>query len=499
MRRRLNPFGRFRSLQARFLAINLPLVLLSVVLLFGAFEYNAYTRALDELDAKLERIVASQSAVLAESVWNLDTERIQLILQANADDPDIRSLVVYDDMGNFLGGVGQADRSIWSGPLAAGENIVYSRGDRSEIIGRLQVALTDARVRAAFHDRMALAAALGGLIVLSVVVAALAANRWTIGIPLQRLLHSIDRTESGGARYPVDWQSADEIGAVVDAFNRMQARQQRYESALHKARDELERRVAERTAELARARDAAEAANKAKTGFLANMSHELRTPLNAVIGFAEVLESEVLGELGNSRYRDYARDIRESGTHLLDLINDLLDLSKAEAGKLELNEEPVDLQDAVEVSIAMVQPRAEAAQVTLVNAVPDALPPINADDRKIKQVLLNLLTNAVKFTPAGGEVRIEAERGDGGLHIAVTDTGIGIAEDDLGRVMEPFAQVDTSFARKYEGTGLGLPLVKSLVELHGGELRISSTPGEGTRVVAVLPSTRLASEADAAE
>jgi signal transduction histidine kinase len=494
-----NPLGRFRSLQARFLAINLPLVLASVVLLFGAFEYNAYSRALGELEAKLDRIVASQSAVLAESTWNLDTERIQLILQATADDPDIRAAVVHDDMGNFLGGVGQARETAQSGPLVAGEKIVYSRADRSEVIGELRVALTDARVRADFHDRMVLAATLGGLIVLSVVISALVANRWTIGIPLRRLLHSIDRTESGGARYPVEWRSADEIGAVVDAFNRLQARQQRYESALHKARDELERRVAERTAELARARDAAEAANKAKTGFLANMSHELRTPLNAVIGFAEVLEGEVLGELGNSRYRDYARDIRESGTHLLDLINDLLDLSKAEAGKLVLTEEPVDLGEAVEVSIAMVQPRAEAAQVTLINDVPDALPPVTADDRKIKQVLLNLLTNAVKFTPAGGEVRIAVSQDSGGVQVAVTDTGIGISAADLERVMEPFAQVDSSFARKYEGTGLGLPLVKSLVELHDGRLRIDSAPGEGTRVVVVLPAARIASEIDAAE
>jgi signal transduction histidine kinase len=271
----------------------------------------------------------------------------------------------------------------------------------------------------------------------------------------------------------------------------MQARQQRYETELRQARDNLERRVAERTAELARARDAAEAANKAKTGFLANMSHELRTPLNAVIGFAEVLEGEVLGPMGNRRYTDYAKDIRESGRHLLALINDLLDLSKAESGKLELDEREMDPEEAVCQCLGMVQPRAEAAEVLLHSRIPDDLPKIYADERKIKQVLLNLLTNAVKFTPAGGEVSAEVEWDGTHLRFVVTDAGIGIAQDDLEKILQPFVQVDSSLNRKYEGTGLGLPLVKSLVELHGGELDIHSEPGQGTRVKVQLPAERV--------
>jgi signal transduction histidine kinase len=489
---------RIRSLQARFLAINVPLVLFATAVLFGVFELTAHHRAMNELRDKLARVCEGQAELLSDSLWTLDRDRVQLILASIDDDPDVRGAVVHDDMGNRLARIGRLPDSP-EGPLVARRTIRYDGPDGPEVVGRLTLALTDRRVVHGTEQRIMLAGLLAGLLMLAAVLSALVANRWTIGIPLQRLLDSIDRTESGGVRHAVEWHSHDEIGAVVKAFNQMQARQQRYESALRAARDELERRVAERTAELARARDAAEAANKAKTGFLANMSHELRTPLNAIIGFAEVLHNEVLGPIGNTRYRDYAGDIRESGTHLLELINDLLDLSKAEAGKLELNETLVDLHEAAATTLAMVEPRAEAGGVYLYNALPQRLPAVQADDRKIKQVLLNLLTNAIKFTPAGGTVRLEAAVKDGPVELAVADTGIGIAEDDIARIMEPFAQVDSSLARRYEGTGLGLPLVKSLMELHGGELTIASTPGTGTRVAVRLPADRVvAADAPAA-
>ncbi len=483
------PWLRARSIRASFLAINVPLVLIALLTLFGFFEYSAHSRAMSALHDKLERLGANQAAVLAESLWNLDHERVQLILEASADDPDIRGMAVYDDMDNKLGAVGSIDDRDDAG-LTARRTIRYSVDGQSETIGTFVVALTDARIQARTRERIVFAAVLAGLVLLSVVVSAVIANRWTIEIPLQRLLDSIDRTESGGQRYPVRWQSHDEIGAVVTAFNRMQARQQRYEEELHRARDDLERRVAERTAEYARARDEAEAANKAKSGFLANMSHELRTPLNAIIGFAEIMENEALGRLGSPRYLEYAKDIRASGQHLLGLINDLLDLSKAEAGKLELNETGFDLRDVIEQALAMVQPRAAKAQISLRRVLVDDPPQVWADERKIKQVLLNLLSNAVKFTPAGGKVTVELLWDGTRPGFAVIDTGIGISEEDISQVMQPFNQVDSSFNRKFEGTGLGLPLAKSMVELHGGELSVDSRPGAGTRMTVRLPQER---------
>jgi PAS domain S-box-containing protein len=236
---------------------------------------------------------------------------------------------------------------------------------------------------------------------------------------------------------------------------------------------------------------AAEGANRAKSEFLANVSHELRTPLNAVIGFSEIMVSALLGPLPDA-YRDYASDINSSGKHLLDLINDVLDLSKAEAGRLDLAEEMIEVEDVVEASLRFVRERAERLGVHLDTRLPPNLPRLLADERKVKQILLNLLSNAVKFTEAGGRVGVEAALAiDGGLDLTVADTGIGIRAEDIPVAMATFGQVDSSLSRRYEGTGLGLPLVKALIERHGGQLSLQSEPGVGTRVTVSFPPARV--------
>ncbi len=246
-----------------------------------------------------------------------------------------------------------------------------------------------------------------------------------------------------------------------------------------------------REEELRTARDHAEMASRSKTEFLANMSHELRTPLNAIIGFSEVLKEEMFGAIGNERYVTYAHDIHDSGMLLLDIINDILDVSKAEAGKLELHEEPVDIRNTVMSSLRLIRARAAEGDLRLKLDIPRGLPPLMVDQRMLKQILINLLSNAVKFTPAGGEVTISVECRKGEVAFSVADTGIGIDEKDLGRALEPFAQVDSAFSRQHQGTGLGLPLVKSLVELHGGRLSIESRLGQGTRVTVHLGADRV--------
>jgi len=250
---------------------------------------------------------------------------------------------------------------------------------------------------------------------------------------------------------------------------------------------------------LRNAKEEAEAASRGKSGFLATMSHELRTPLNAIIGFSEMMLREVLGDLGNAQYRDYAADIHESGTHLLQIINDILDLSKAEAGKLELHEDVFDLRDTLRSVRQLTTARICSGGLSDRFEIEPEMPLMRADERKTKQVLLNLVTNAVKFTQPGGHVEIRGHFDpDAGIVLKVKDTGIGISRRDLDRVLQPFEQVDSTISRAHQGTGLGLPLVKAIMELHGGSVVLESAVGVGTCVTVTFPANRAVLEEKAA-
>jgi signal transduction histidine kinase len=233
-------------------------------------------------------------------------------------------------------------------------------------------------------------------------------------------------------------------------------------------------------------------ANKSKSEFLATMSHELRTPLNAIIGFSDIIKRELFGSIENERYADYAKDIHSAGSHLLSIINDILDLAKAESGKLQLNEHEFDLTETLEACVRMCAGRADAGRIEMIFFGGQSEIRALADERLILQVVANLLTNAIKFTPENGTVRIYVTATpQKGIIITVTDTGIGIAPENVERVLRPFEQVENSYARKHGGSGLGLPYAKRLVELHGGELRIESELGKGTSVTVSLPANRL--------
>jgi signal transduction histidine kinase len=237
--------------------------------------------------------------------------------------------------------------------------------------------------------------------------------------------------------------------------------------------------------------DRAEAASMAKSAFLANISHELRTPLNAIIGFSEMIQGQIWGPLGSEKYLSYVDDIAASGRHLLDLINNILDLAKAEAGKLALFEETVNLSDIAETCARMVSPRAEAGQLTLSLSLTEHPMLVRGDMSKLRQIILNLLSNAIKFTPAGGKVELKLQHAaDGGGMLTVADTGIGMASDDIPKVLQPFVQIDNRLARRYEGTGLGLALSSTFVDLHGGNMVIESALGKGTHVTVKLPPAR---------
>lgn len=286
---------------------------------------------------------------------------------------------------------------------------------------------------------------------------------WSLIEPVKQMDASLRKIASGDFSQEVEVGNRDELGALATNLNRM--------------RDQLGRLYSQ-----------LEAANRHKSEFLAAMSHELRTPLNAVLGFSEILLQRMFGPL-NEKQEEYLRDIRESGAHLLSLINDILDLSKVEAGRMELEVTVFDLPQAITNALILVRERAMRHELIL-NVVIDAgVATIKADERKIKQILLNLLSNAIKFTPEGGRITVQATPRNGYVEVSVRDTGIGIAPEDQGAVFEEFRQVGSS-AAKQEGTGLGLALCRKFIELHGGKIWVDSEVGTGSAFIFALPVTR---------
>jgi signal transduction histidine kinase len=294
-----------------------------------------------------------------------------------------------------------------------------------------------------------------------------------VATPIRRLKKAAVSIAEGHFDLPALPSGGDEVGQLAKRFS------------------EMARKLQTLMGDLRGRADAAEGANRAKSAFLAHVSHELRTPLNAIIGFSEILRAEPQGPLGSDRYRDYVGDIHNSGNHLLKLVNDLLDMAKAEAGRLEIREDVVDMQEVADACAALLDPMCKSSRVELQAAVAVNDRCLRGDEVRLRQILLNLLNNAVKFTPPGGQVSLDIGwNADNAMTVQIKDTGIGIASDDLSRVLQPFGQAGDIMTRRHQGTGLGLPLTKALVELHGGRLEIESELGQGTAVRITFPPER---------
>ncbi len=299
--------------------------------------------------------------------------------------------------------------------------------------------------------------------------------------PIRAIRGVMERRRAGDAGARVAFHRSDEFSEVARALNETLDRE-----------DEQGRELMQINEQLSQSVIRSESASVAKSSFLANMSHELRTPLNAVIGFSEVIREQTFGPVGDRRYIEYAKDIMAAGQHLLQLINDILDFSKIEAEKEELNEGVVEVAGLVHSSVSIVRGQAERKEIEIAVELEEAIPRFKGDERKLRQSLINLLSNAVKFTPSGGDVAIRSWcREDSGLVMQVADTGIGIAQEDIPKALSQFGQVDSDLNRTYEGTGLGLPLTKALIELHGGSFDLQSKVGAGTTVTVRLPASRI--------
>lgn len=305
---------------------------------------------------------------------------------------------------------------------------------------------------------------------------------------------SIERAFSAGATSfltkPLNWRLLIQHIRFVNRAAQVEHSLARHVRELEQKRHELE----DTTRALAVALSEADAASNAKSDFLAAMSHELRTPLNAIIGFSEMLKSELAGPLGHPRYHEYVGDVLQSGRHLLSLVNDVLEFSRGNSGRLELGSEEFYPGDVIEEATRNVVQQAAAAKLSINADPPPAGLYLCGDRRRVCQVLINLLANAVKFTPPGGTITIRTYRDAGSFAICVSDTGIGIAPEDIPKALERFSQVGPSLVRRSEGAGLGLALVKQIMELHGGSLSIESTPNIGTAVTIRFPNARVLSE-----
>ncbi|HAO37081.1 MAG TPA: histidine kinase, partial [Hyphomonas sp.] len=280
------------------------------------------------------------------------------------------------------------------------------------------------------------------------------------------------------------------VGVDVTENVRNEEELRKQKAKMHKTALDLERsegRERELSRKYSEEKAKAEHAAHTKSAFLANMSHELRTPLNAINGFSEILSNELYGPMGDERYKGYAQDILTSGQHLLDMINDILDMAKIEAGKMTIDPQPIDPVDPVDAAVRMIRRKAEDKEIEMVLDAQPNMPEIDADHRAIRQMVLNLVSNAIKFTDAGGKITVAVEQRGPEIYVGVTDTGIGIPAEDLPRLATPFEQVSGTKDRNYEGTGLGLALTKSFAEMHGGRMILSSIEGEGTTVAFTLP------------
>ncbi len=470
-----------------FVCASMFLILFGALYLFDQIEYADKKR---ELVRSQKLITQSQSIIIPQYLMRQDQERMTLILSGILSNPNIIGVVIFGANGKARYKFGRFRSENYT-VFEASHTITRFDGSKIQLLGRILTFASDRHIVESMRQRRAFSGLVMAVLFVVIVIAVWASVHWTVAVPLKRLVSAIKRSKDDRP-IAVDWSGHDEIGLVVREFESLQNRQ-------FQARTQLREELAERErllADLRVTKDAAERANRAKSAFLATVSHELRTPLNAIIGFSEVITTKTFGPIGVPRYQEYLEDIHNSGVHLLSIINDILDMSKIEAGEMKVEEAPFDLSEVAKASVRLIATRADKRRIEIRCKFPDDLPALLGDARIVKQILINLLSNSIKFTPEGGAVTLAASVDAAGFRVTVADTGIGIPADKFDVIFEPFGQVDSRLARGYEGTGLGLSLVKSMVELHGGSIEIESEVDCGTTVAVLFPPERVCRTSD---
>ncbi|WP_167220718.1 sensor histidine kinase [Pelagibius litoralis] len=450
-------------------------------------------RLMSGLEAESQVLTSVFGDTLSDPLWDYDYNMVQQRLEHLVDTRAIVGARVFDSRGNKLAEV-LTDRF---DPEATADYLVFDHSiiaESGEWVGTLFLWVSTAGVSAEVWSAIRYDAATAGILAVITAIVVFAGVNLISG-PLSRVADAMIRIGEGALETEVPERGRDgEVSRMADALEQLRLKSLRVEQAerdLRRANAHLEQRVSERTVELETAREQAVEANRAKTEFLANMSHDLRTPLNAILGFSEIMRAGAFGPLGDPRYEEYVEDIHHSGSLLISLINDLLDISKVEAGKYELTEEVVDIRALIHNALRQIATAVEGAALTVATHVPADMPALRGDGRVLTQILNNLLSNSVKFTPRGGHIDVSAWTDhQGQLHIRVADNGIGMTREGVTKALRPFEQAHNARAREHNGTGLGLHLCDNFMKLFGGSLEIKSEEGGGTTVTVAFPAER---------
>lgn len=479
---RIGPKSLWGRIQVRFLAMFVPLSVLLVGSVLGLSEYFRYQQQLEELTARSEALVARGAAAMASPIWWIDNVMVGAMAEALLANPDLVALVVYDEDGMVL----VRDGASGTEPdlLVLDHPIQFAGKAETIPVGRLVVEVSPARTHALLVERLQAIVLTGLVLVLTAILASVLANWRTIQIPLARLQAAMQTFETTRKHQRIDWTAEDDFQYLIAAFNRMQDAQMKYDAVMADRKAFLEEEIERRTHEAEAARTAAEVANVNKSQFLANMCHELRTPLNAIIGFSEVLLFGIGTRPLEGKQTEYVTDTLGSAKLLLSIVDQIINVSKIETGRLPMQLQPVALRVLIRQSIDMQ--RAILARRGLTVTVPESgvSDLCQADPTIMVQVMNNLIGNAVKFSPDGGEIQVllADDPAAGLLWVTITDQGPGIPPAQIDAVLQPFVQGTDPFVRANQGFGLGLFITKRYIEAHGGTLTLRNRDDGGTEV-----------------